>query len=101
VPGPDSTSAEVGSWGVAPVAVPGCLKMPKLSDFLWGWTLQEMVWPDETLTHLTRYDCLQSARKRDVDAVHTLLCTSMFSIPAMARLCYYNSLCYALRWSWL
>jgi hypothetical protein len=36
-----------------------------------------------TLTHLTRYDWLQSAWERDVDTVHTLLCTSMFSIPAM------------------
>jgi hypothetical protein len=89
VPGPASTVAEEGSCGVAPVAAPGCLKMPKLIDFLWGWTLQDMVCPEETFTHRTRYDCLQSARKRDMDAVRTLLCTSMFSIPAMAGFCYY------------
>jgi hypothetical protein len=33
---------------------PGCLKMPKLSDFLCGWMLQDMVWSDRTLTQRTR-----------------------------------------------
>jgi hypothetical protein len=56
VEGPDSKVAEEGRCGVAPVAVPGCLKMPKLSDFLWGWMLQDMVCPAETLTQRTRYD---------------------------------------------
>jgi hypothetical protein len=61
VPGPASKVAEGGSWVVEPVAFPGCLKMPKLMDFLCGWTLHDMVCPEETLTHLTRYDWHQSA----------------------------------------
>lgn len=55
VEGPASKVAEEGR-GVAPVAVPGCLKMPKLTDFLWGCMLQEIVCPAETLTQRTRYD---------------------------------------------
>jgi hypothetical protein len=62
--------------------------MPKLIDFLCGWTLHDIVCPDETFTHLTRYDWLQSARQRDMDTVHTLLCTSRFSIPAMTGFYY-------------
>jgi hypothetical protein len=56
VEGPASKVAEEGRAGVAPVAVPGCLKMPKLTDFLCGWMLHEMVCPAETLTQRTRYD---------------------------------------------
>ena len=37
---------------------PGCLKMPKLMDFLWDWRDHEMVWEAETWTQRTRYDCL-------------------------------------------
>lgn len=56
VPGPASKVDDEGRCGAEPVAFPGCLNMPKLMDFLCGWTLHEIVWPDETLTHLTRYD---------------------------------------------
>ena len=51
-----STMVPVGRFVAAPVALPGCLKMPKFSDFLCGCMLQEMVWPAETLTQRTRYD---------------------------------------------
>lgn len=61
VPGPASKVAEGGRCGAAPVAFPGCLKMPKLIDFLCGCTLQDIVCPDETFTHRTRYDWRQSA----------------------------------------
>lgn len=33
---------------------PGCLKMPKLMDFLCGWMLQEMVWAGLTDTQRTK-----------------------------------------------
>jgi hypothetical protein len=56
VGGPVSKVAERGRCGVAPVADPGCLKMPKFSDFLWGCTLQDIVCPAETFTQRTRYD---------------------------------------------
>jgi hypothetical protein len=56
VEGPASKEADEGRAGVAPVAVPGCLKMPKLTDFLCGWMLQDIVCPAETLTQRTRYD---------------------------------------------
>ena len=56
VEGPLSTTVPVGRFVAAPVALPGCLKMPKFSDFLCGCMLQEMVWPAETLTQRTRYD---------------------------------------------
>jgi hypothetical protein len=98
--GPASKLAAEGSWGVAPVAVPGCLKMPaksvslyllqlfaqapdepKLIDFLCGCTLHEIVCPEETFTQRTRYD---------------LLWTSMFSIPAMV--CVYSSYPLDARW---
>jgi hypothetical protein len=59
VVGPASKVAEEGRCGVAPVAVPGCLKMPKFSDFLCGCMLHDIVCPAETLTQRTRYDwCL-------------------------------------------
>ena len=57
VEGPVSKVAEEGRFGVAPLVWPGCLKMPKLIDFLWGCMLQEIVCPAETLTQRTRYDC--------------------------------------------
>lgn len=57
VEGPAASNvAEEGKCGVAPVAVPGCLKMPKLIDFLCGCTLHDIVCPAETLTQRTRYD---------------------------------------------
>lgn len=37
-----------------PVCWPGCLKMPKLIDFLCGWMLHEIVWSDFTFTQRTR-----------------------------------------------
>ncbi len=42
--------------GVMERLVPGCLKRPKLIDFLCGWTLQDIVCSPLTCTHLTRYD---------------------------------------------
>ena len=45
---------EVGSPTLVP---PGCLKTPKLSDFLCGCMLQEIVLPAETLIHRIKYDC--------------------------------------------
>lgn len=32
-----------GSWGVGALPEPGCLKIPKLMDFLCGCILQEIV----------------------------------------------------------
>lgn len=43
--------------GWIPLAAPGCLKRPKLIDFLCGCMLQEIVCPAETFTQRTRYDC--------------------------------------------
>jgi hypothetical protein len=56
VEGPFSKVLPEVRFGAVPVAFPGCLKMPKFSDFLCGCMLQEMVWPAETLTQRTRYD---------------------------------------------
>ncbi|MBE7179947.1 MAG: hypothetical protein INR71_01870 [Terriglobus roseus] len=47
-----SSVDSVGTLGVAPA--PGCLKMPKLSDFLFGRMLHEMVLPAPTWIQRTR-----------------------------------------------
>ena len=48
---------DTGDFGVGALPGPGCLKMPKLMDFLFGCTLHEMECSALTLTHRTRYDC--------------------------------------------
>ena len=52
-----ASKVEEGSFGAGAFSEPGCLKMPKLIDFLSGLTLQEIVCSALTLTQRTRYDC--------------------------------------------
>lgn len=47
----ESWEEPVGARGMA---LPGCLKMPKFSDFLWGWILHEIVCSELTFTQRTR-----------------------------------------------
>ena len=50
------SKVEDGRFGVGALPEPGCLKMPKLIDFLSGRILQEIVCSALTLTQRTRYD---------------------------------------------
>ena len=53
-----------GRFGVGALPEPGCLKMPKLMDFLSGRILQEMVCSALTLTQRTRYDYTNNTQQR-------------------------------------
>jgi hypothetical protein len=51
---PEDVDVEGG--GALDTLLPGCLKMPKLRDFLCGCKLHEMVFPGFTCIQRTRYD---------------------------------------------
>lgn len=50
------SKVEDGSFGIGPASGPGCLKMPKLMDFLSGRMLHDIVCSALACTQRTRYD---------------------------------------------